>query len=185
MVLFKNLYLIPFSNSFVYIEGNLILIISKISIKKLKLFNNFFILNKNSLFFIYSSIINSLYSFNASFKKIEFFLNEFFFGSFIGFSNGFRLIGRGYKAYTHINNFLFRLGYSHNIYYTLPFFVKVFSKLKFKKFWIIKSLDSLNLSKFIYLIRDFKMPNTYMYKGIYPKNNLIDYNIKSTKIGFL
>lgn len=185
MILIKNLYLIPFLNSFVYIEGNLIIIINQISIKKLKLTNNLFILNLNSLFFLYHSIINSLFYLSINFKKIEFFLNEFFFGSFLGFSNGFRLIGRGYKVHTHINNFVFRLGYSHNIYYTLPFFIKAFSKLKFKKFWIIKSLNYLSLSKFIYLIRDFKTPNTYMYKGIYPKNNIVDYNIKSTKIGFL
>lgn len=185
MVFYKSLYLIPFFNSLFYIEGNSLLFFSVLNTSKMRVREDIMLENRNFQFFFYKTSFISLDSFIIRFKEFFFYLNSFFFRSFIGYSNGFRLLGRGYKVLVHLNVFLFRLGYSHNIYYLLPLEVRSISKSKLKKFWIIKGFNPLLLSNVVYFLRSLKMPGMYMHKGIYPKNKLIDYKTKFTKIGFM
>lgn len=182
MVLLNNLYLTIFNYSFTYIEGNFILLLTKMNIKKMKFVSDMLFFVRKSCLSVYKSAINILYN-NISLASTS--VRSLFFSTLLGYTHGFRLIGRGYKSYLDINSFLFRLGYSHNIYYILPFFLKGLMKPKFKKFWLIRSFNYLSLSRFVYYIKNFRIPNKYMHKGIYVKNNIKDYSVRSTKIGML
>lgn len=182
MILFKNLYLNAYSYSFPYIEGNLILLMTKINTKKMKFKDRVLFKIRSCFLTMYRSIMSI---FNSDIVKSSSFINNLFFSSLIGYIHGFRLIGRGYKAYLDSNSFLFRLGYSHNVYYVLPFYLSGLEKPKFKKFWLIRSFDFSLVSRFIYVIRNFRIPNKYMHKGIYVKNNIVDYDVRATKIGML
>lgn len=182
MILNNNFFLTIFNYSFTYVEGNLILLLSKLNTKKMKFLTDIKLFVNNSLFKLYRSVINIIYS-NIGLVSTS--IRNLFFSSLLGFTHGFRLIGRGYKTYLDFNSFLFRLGYSHNIYYVLPLFLKGIIRPKFKKFWLVRSFNYLSLSRFVYFVRNFRIPNKYMHKGIYVKNNIKDYNIRSTKIGLL
>lgn len=182
MILLKNLYLNAYNYSLPYIEGNLILLFTLVNTKKMKFRNKIVLKMKNCFLTIHKSIIGVL---NSNISTISVFINNLFFSSLLGYIHGFRLIGRGYKAYLDSNSFLFRLGYSHNIYYVLPFFLSGLSKPKFKKFWLIRSFDFSLVSRFVYVIRNFRIPNKYMHKGIYIRNNIVDYDVRPTKIGML
>ena len=182
MVLLHNLYLTILNYSFTYIEGSFILLFTKVNTKKMKFVSDTMFFVHKSCLSVFKSIISILYS---NIGIISTSVRNLFFSTLLGYTHGFRLIGRGYKSYLDLNSFLFRLGYSHNIYYTLPFYFKGLLKPKFKKFWLIRSFNYLSLSRFVYFIKNFRIPNKYMHKGIYVKNNTKDYSVRSTKIGML
>lgn len=181
MTLFKYLSLNCYNNCLLYVEGNQFIHFGFFSTRKLKVLPYFLIFHSYSSLFIFSSIFSNSSNFLLHWKYLYPILKSFFFGSFFGYYHGFRLIGRGYKAYLFFNNFVFRLGYSHNVYYTLPLHYKTSVKDKMKNFWTIRGVDINSLSVVVSLIRGFRIPNTYMHKGIYKMNDL--YKIKATKKG--
>jgi large subunit ribosomal protein L6 len=134
-----------------------------------------------SSFYIYFSSFCSNASILEYYKRVNSIFQSFFFGGLFGYNNGFRILGRGYKAYVHLNNYIFRLGYSHNVYYVLPLLFKSSMKDKTKNFWMIRGTNNVALSNIISMVRNFKIPNTYRFKGIYKLND--SYRIKLTKKG--
>lgn len=181
MYLFKYLCISQYNKQLVYLECNKIVSFSLFSIRKFKCKNYLISLIYNSSFYIYCSVFCTVSKFMFYWKQISPLFQSFFFGGLFGYYHGFRILGRGYKAYVHLNNYVFRLGYSHNVYYLLPLLYKTSIKDKSKNFWMIKGTNNVSLSNIISSIRNFKIPNTYRFKGIYKLND--SYRIKLTKKG--
>jgi ribosomal protein L6P/L9E len=181
MSLFKYTCLLPFNQQLLYIECNSIITFGILSTRKIQLKQFLLSFVSNSSFFIYRSIFCNFYYFLSYWQQISSIIQSFFFGGLFGYYHGFRLLGRGYKTYLQLNNYTFRLGYSHNIYYCLPLNYKAQFKEKTKNFWILKASNNILLSNIIAKIRNFKIPNTYRYKGIYRIND--SYVLKATKKG--
>lgn len=79
-----------------------------------------------------------------------------------------RLVGVGYKASkleNYGNNLLmFKLGYSHLLYFKIPYKLGVFS-LKFTKLFIFGN-SYQNVTQIASIIRSYKIPEPYKGKGI-------------------
>jgi hypothetical protein len=181
MYLHKYLCISQFNKQLVYIECNQIINFSLFSIRKLKMHRYLICELLKSSFYIYFSTfcVHSLVL--SYYKSITSIVQSFFFGGLFGYYNGFRILGRGYKAYVHLNNYIFRLGYSHNVYYVLPLSFKSASKDKTKNFWMLRGTNNVALSNIVSMVRNFKIPNAYRFKGIYRLNDL--YRLKLTKKG--
>lgn len=78
------------------------------------------------------------------------------------------LVGVGYKAFSYkkLNNqFYFRLGFSHLIYFKVSDSLKVHCQ-KFTKLFLFGSCSFNNLTQIASQIRAFKLPDPYKGKGI-------------------
>ena len=181
MSLFKYLNFFLFQKQLMYTECNFIITFGLFTYRKIK--TKFMIIPviTKSMILLFRSIICSLEYYILNTSSFYSIIQSFFLGSLIGYYHGFRLLGRGYKTYLQLNNYVFRLGYSHNIYFILPLQYKGFIKEKLKNFWLIKGVNLTRLSNIISKIRNFRIPNTYRYKGIYKMND--NYKLKLTKKG--
>ena len=86
-----------------------------------------------------------------------------------------KFIGVGYRAF-EVNNFekqvlLFRLGYSHNIYFRIPENLEI-SSLKFTKLFI-SGFSYNEITQTSALIQSYKYPEPYKGKGILYENQKI------------
>lgn len=181
MYLYQYLCVLSFKQQLVYVECNHLINFSLFSIRKFKTKTYLINVIDNSSFFIYCSSFFKITNFTLYWKRIYPLIQSFFVGGVFGYLHGFRLLGRGYKAYLHLNNYAFRLGYSHNIYYVLPLLYKTTKKEKSKNFWKIRGTNKISLSNIISTIRNFRIPNAYRFKGIYRINET--YRLKLTKKG--
>lgn len=79
-----------------------------------------------------------------------------------------KIIGVGFRVF-NVDNFknkllLFKLGYSHFLYFKIPIFIEIFC-LKMTKLFIFGSSDQ-NISQTAALIKSYKIPEPYKGKGI-------------------
>lgn len=86
-----------------------------------------------------------------------------------------KFIGVGYRAF-EVENFenkilLFKLGYSHAIYFKIPKNLQIFC-LKLTKLFVYGSLYQ-NITQTTALIRSYKQPEPYKGKGILYENEII------------
>lgn len=160
-----------------YVECNQIVAVGRLGAKKMITSNHFMYYNEFvGLAAYYSSFLSGKPLLNSWFFNYLS-LHGLFKSVFFGFLSGFRIVGRGYKAYLNFNNLVFRLGYSHNIYYFMPLAIKTFKKEKMGNFWAIRSLDFTQITSIANVIRSFRRGNVYRTKGIYtmdgvyPKKN--------------
>lgn len=112
---------------------------------------------------------NKLYCLNTPSNKISLFLHQLtklFLGLLKGYSRKLQLIGVGYKVFIENNFLIFRLGFSHPIYYKIPKNIKVqIQKLKPSNF-VIFGNDSQQVNQVAAEIRSLKKPEIYKGKGI-------------------
>jgi len=181
MYLFNYLTLLQYNKQLLYTECNTIVCFSIFSIRKIK--HQPYLMHQvlNSSFHIYCSVFCNVNYFLQYWKQFYPVIQSFFLGGLFGYYHGFRILGRGYKAYAHLNNYVFRLGYSHNVYFMLPLLYRTTMKEKAKNFWMVRGTNNVSLSNIISFIRNFKIPNAYRFKGIYKLND--SYRIKVTKKG--
>jgi len=95
---------------------------------------------------------------------------HFFKSVYTQFLSKFRIVGRGYKLYNDKNNLVFRLGYSHSIYYLLPMTMYLAKKEKSSFFWRIYGQDLEKGRSLLHYLKNFKQPNIYSSKGIFRAN---------------
>jgi ribosomal protein L6P/L9E len=127
---------------------------------------------------VYSSI-TSLQSINVK-KKIKMvktlfyyisaFLNNIISNSQQGSIARFRLTGRGYKSFPFIFTYLFKLGYSYLIFYTLPLTIRLKRKSKKKVFYNIMGLWNSQTMSYLNKIKGLKIPDVYCSKGIFKQH---------------
>jgi hypothetical protein len=181
MYLAKYLGMLQYNKQLLYTECNILINFSNFSIRKIK--HQSYLMHQiyKSSFYIYCSTFCKISIFLQYWKQFYPVFQSFFLGGLFGYYHGFRILGRGYKAYAHLNNYIFRLGYSHNVYYVLPLLYKTNTKEKSKNFWMIRGTNNISLSNLVSSIRNFKIPNAYRFKGIYKLND--SYRLKLTKKG--
>ena len=125
-----------------------------------------FFLKKNKLI----SIINS----NKNKKSILNLYNKLIKIKMKGVLQGFKLNlilkGIGFKSFVEEKKLILKLGYSHNIIIQIPSNIKVISQ---SNNLIFNSIDFINLSQFVHLIKSFKKPEPYKGKGLILKNEKI------------
>lgn len=160
-----------------YFESNLAFLGSELGFFKYKLpikcaffstYSQFLLIYKS---FYYYFINNNNFSIGSIIYNIRLFILNSIFGS-IG---RFRLIGRGYKSYPFYNNFLFKLGYSHLVYYTMPLNVSALRKDKKHYFFRIISTDNVIIFNNLFTIKNFRIPNVYSKKGFFPLGEEISF----------
>ncbi len=158
---------------------------------------SFFFYTECSFFYIYSYLgILKFYNFKIKFFIILFsmvcsfkYLTEssYFINNFIDIIYGnfikFKIIGLGYKLFYCTNLFLFKLGYSHLVFFYFLFSLNSKKKIKKKKFFKLYSFSKIDLSYFFNSIQFFRYPHIFSKNGIYNKNDLFFF--KKGKKSFL
>jgi len=84
-----------------------------------------------------------------------------------------KFVGVGYKALLKKNLLIFRLGYSHKLFQTLPKELTIKKIKKRPPTFFFKSFDLDILQKSVFLMRSFKKPEPYKGKGIVLLNEYI------------
>jgi ribosomal protein L6P/L9E len=134
---------------------------------------------------LYSSIFVNYYSTNSlPLTKYTTFKNKFNFlfsnisylisNSLYGCAARFRLIGRGYKAFPLINTYMYKLGYSHSIYYTMPLQIRIKKKTKKMAFHQFIGLWSHKTNLYLSEIKSFRLPDVYCAKGIFERGQFFE-----------
>lgn len=183
MNIFKILINSQYYNSLNYIECNFLISLGTLGAKKMRLNESLLLHFKKCFLNIEKSVFLNFSDQKDLWGKYHYGINNFFLSILFGYLSGFRIVGRGYKAYVNFNNFVFRLGYSHNVYYSIPLFFKCKKKEKSSNFWLVRSLDYMKLTTLMTSIKNFRIGNIYRIKGIYRMNDV--YRLKSGKKGVL
>jgi large subunit ribosomal protein L6 len=107
---------------------------------------------------------------NSAFKRVWGFLRMQLFNTSLGlYKEHFlklKFVGVGYKMNLKKNLLIFRLGFSHKIFCTLPPLVQISKIKKRPPTFILKSFDLNLLRETAFLLRSFKKPEPYKGKGI-------------------
>lgn len=134
--------------------------------------NQIFINKKNAIliqdkYFMYNKKKTTTYMLGL----LHYYIKMNYFGKAIRF----RINGRGYRLFSELNHILFKLGYSHVINYTLPIQYEMQKKEKSQSFFKISGIGISNFSNILYKIKSFRYPNVYSKKGIFLRNELIQF----------
>lgn len=169
----KSILIQPSSFILFYNELNMLIFRTNLYGFKTKITKNYFLTNYsysiriNNNLFSNKNYITNKYIFNL----LAFYLKTSYFGT----SMRFRINGRGYRLFNELNHILFKLGYSHVINYTLPIQYEIQKKEKNQSFFKISGLGISNFSNILYNIKSLRYPNAYSKKGIFLKNELIQF----------
>jgi large subunit ribosomal protein L6 len=98
-------------------------------------------------------------------------IQQTFRGVLTGYKQQLQLTGIGYKCKIIENKLEFKLGFSHLIYKTIPFYLKV-SCPKPNKI-VIKGQNKQKIQEFSCLLQNLRFPEPYKGKGIFYKNQKI------------
>lgn len=134
------------------------------------LYGSFFVncyLNNNLPLFKIKRLRNS---FNFFFSNVTYFIASSLYGSVARF----RLLGRGYKSFPLINTYMYKLGYSNSIYYTLPISIKVRKKTKRMAFHQFIGIWSHKTNLYLSEIKSFRLPDVYCTKGIFERGQFFE-----------
>jgi large subunit ribosomal protein L6 len=176
---FLGNYLIFFIDKKIKISNNI----------KIKIHNNKNLeiigpLGKNNLFFFHklNILLNNnyiLFNFNLENKINEkkSILNLYdsliklkIKGVLQGFKINLFLNGIGYKFFIENDNLILKLGFSHNITIKIPKNIKIINQTNQI---ILTSIDWIELTQFVHLIKSYKKTEPYKGKGILLKNEKI------------
>ena len=84
-----------------------------------------------------------------------------------------KFVGVGYKAFLKKKHLIFRLGFSHKVFNTLPSEISMKKIKKRPPIFFLKSFDLNLLKSTAFLIRSFKKPEPYKGKGILLLNEFV------------
>ena len=151
---------INIENNKIYFEG----LLGKLSLNYINEILFFF--KKNQLILILNSQKNKKSILNLYNKLIKLKIK----GVLQGFKLNLILKGIGFKAIVENNNFILKLGFSHNITIAIPVNIKVISQANNL---IFSSIDFIFLTQFVHFIKNHKKPEPYKGKGLLLKNEKI------------
>jgi ribosomal protein L6P/L9E len=88
----------------------------------------------------------------------------------------------GLKAIMHIRGLIFKLGYSHRVFYLYPNNIRI--HYENKKYFKLESRSILNLKNAIWSITTLKKMNAYKKKGVYLRGGVygVKISIKKAKV---
>jgi len=179
MIFYKHYNLLNYTSNVIYTEGNFHFCYSIFGVNKMAILPYFIVEIREGKFVFYISIF--FYDFFVGAKNNILLLKwletfyiwiDFFKSVLFGYFSRIRIVGRGYKLFVDINNLIFRLGYSHNIYFLIPLKMVVLKKEKNSNFWKFIGLSNALVSKLCYELKSFKLPDVYTNKGIFRANDL-------------
>ena len=119
-----------------------------------------------------SSLINTK-QFKALWGTFRTFLENSIQGVYKSHFLKLKFVGVGYKAILKKNYLIYRLGYSHKMFNTIPKELVIKKIKKRPPTFFIKSFDLDILQKTVFLMRSFKKPEPYKGKGIVLLNEFI------------
>jgi len=92
--------------------------------------------------------------------------------------------GLGHRIFVRKSNFLFKLGYSHFIYKSLPLDIKHNKKRNKKKpFFAVRGMNVVSVRNSLFTIQSYRLPNCYDKNGIWVRDIIVD--LKKSKKRFL
>nr|WGU20074.1 ribosomal protein L6 [Phytophthora sp. ML-2023a] len=145
-------------------KNNNIFFKTTLGILSLKIINNIFIfLKKNKLLIIIHNSTKKKSILNLYNKLIKIKIK----GLLQGFKLTLILKGIGFKAFIEKNTLILKLGFSHNISFTIPSNIKIINNTNIL---IFNSIDYIFLSQFVNFIKNHKKPEPYKGKGLLFKN---------------
>lgn len=138
--------------------------------------NDYIIKKKNENTFL-KYTLNKLYLLNNDLKKVTIlqYLKKIIKGLTSGYSLKLHLIGVGYRIQISGQNLNLKLGYSHEINFTLPNNVKMILPKDRSPIYLLISQNYDSLKTIAAKIRSFKKPEPYKGKGIRYFNEKILY----------
>lgn len=172
---------IPFNINIIYIPNKKIIILSNITSQKLLKLNVQILINKlkKTIYIsqiLFSTLVNKQKQLATSFQETDTALvKQNILELFTIFYQKLKFVGVGYRVF-NINNFknqilLFKVGYSHFLYFKIIQNITVFNSKTIKLFLFGKNYQ--NLRQMLFLIRSFKKPEPYKGKGILYNNEKI------------
>ena len=170
---------IPLNINVIYISNKKIIILSNLMSQKLLKLSVQILINKLKKTIYISQILFSKFvnkRLAASFQGTDTALiKQNILELFIIFYQKLKFVGVGYRVF-NINNFknqilLFKVGYSHFLYFKIIQNITVFNSKTIKLFLFGKNYQ--NLKQMLFLIRSFKKPEPYKGKGILYNNEKI------------
>jgi hypothetical protein len=159
-----------------YNEKTFLSILDSFGFRKIKITILFFFRNLDNLLLFNFSLFSFPFQYLHNLKDTLSYLYNFFnlFKSLHRYK--FELRGFAYKLKTHFNFFLFKLGYSHLVFYKLPLFFTLFPSFKKRKDNIYYTLRGYNyplLGSTIYRISELRKLNIYSGYGLRTENQHI------------
>ena len=179
----KNFFIkIPKTIDIIYCKKrNIILFKGFLKTKSLKVKNKIFLIPSENLIGVSHFLINNNYSCielkqakimqKTIISKIKDILIEINYNLY----RKVNFVGVGYRAFNvdNLNNqFYFKLGYSHLIYFNIPKPLKAFC-IKFTKLFLFGNVSNEQITKVTSLLRQCKKPEPYKGKGILYENERI------------
>lgn len=172
---------IPYNIHVIYIPNKKIIILSNLTFQKLLKLNVQILINKlkKTIYIsqtLFSKVVNKQKELATSFQgTITALVKQNILELFTVFYQKLKFIGVGYRVF-NLNNFknqilLFKVGYSHFLYFKIIQNITVFNSKTIKLFLFGKNYQ--NLRRMLFLIRSFKKPEPYKGKGIRYNNEKI------------
>lgn len=173
-----TLLFFPFNTNYYicYSEKTFLSILDSFGFRKIKITMLFFFRNLDNLLLFNVSLFNSPFRSLFILKLTLSYLYNFFnlFKSLYRYK--FELRGFAYKLKTHFNFFVFKLGYSHLVFYILPLFFKLslsFKKRKDNIFYTLRGYNYPLLGSTVYIISELRKLNVYSGYGLRTENQHI------------
>lgn len=157
--------------SLIYTESNYIYINSTLGSAKLKyILDLFYPSVLDNFLFFYSSIKNQI-SFFIFFNKFSMLLHSLN----VGYRAKYRIIGLGWKSFYYKNFLLFKLGYSHLVFFFLPFELSSFKKKKKKTYYTIVGLNDSVLKDTFFFLKNLRIPDIYSMNGVFSRVEFVEF----------
>ncbi len=120
----------------------------------------------------------------CAYNSARYMLASSLWGVYFGLYNKYRMKGLGHRIYIFRNNFVYKLGYSHPVYKTLPFNI-INSPKRFKKeyYFAVRGINNSIVQDAVNVTQSYRIPNCYRLNGIFPHNVIVE--AKESKKGFM
>lgn len=155
----NNLLLLT-KNNILYLQGNK-------GYLKFPILSVLNLIEKNKIIYI----ISKSKQFNTLTKNFYILLKNIFLGINNGFFSQLNCKGLGYKAKVEHLHLVFKLGFSHKLYFKIPKDIRIFCPKSNNI--IFFGTNKFRLFNFMHKIQNFKKPDNYKSKGLVFKFEVI------------
>ena len=90
-----------------------------------------------------------------------------------GYRRKLRLVGVGFKALIQDNNLILKLGFSHEIIYTIPKDIKIICSKNKGIILVISGVENAKVNQVAVEIRRLRIPDAYKGKGIHYNKEIL------------
>ena len=120
------------------------------------------------VFLVKDSMIYCLSGDNPALKQTYLsILRSLLLGVTKGYKRKLRLVGVGFKAFLRENTLILKLGFSHEICYTIPKDIKIVCAKHKGTLLVISGIENARVNQIAVEIKRFRIPDIYKGKGIH------------------